>query len=64
MHDGVVTELQPPTPVLIRPHEIVLNPGAYRPDRGYQKKNQMALLRKRKVLRWWATPRAGLVTGC
>ncbi len=60
----VVAGMVPPAPLLVRPHNIILDPRAYKPSRTYQKKNQLALLRRRKVLHFWATPRAGLVTGC
>ena len=64
VHHGRVTELLPPTPLLVWPHKITLDPSLYRPAEGYQTKALLKPLRKKKVLRYWATPRAGLVTGC
>ena len=58
----MVAAMVPPAPLLVRPQRIILDPRAYKPCRTYQKKNQLALLHRRNVLRLLATPRAGVVT--
>ena len=65
VHVSMVAEMVPPAPLLFRPCRITLDPQAYRPSRTYQKKNQLALLRRRRVLYFRAgdwMPGAVLIT--